>query len=116
MFKKVALMVTSSRRSGQSDKSKLTAGAELPGGAIVMAADDGWESKEASPFVRASLNEEVMVFSQHPVGDESAGQVVLREGQTYRKVGDKELVNGKPKGSKKGEPELHPVGYIEQLP
>ena len=73
------------QKIGPIDKSKLTAGAELPGGAIVMAADDGWESKEASPFVRASLNEEVMVFSQHPVGDEAAGQVVLREGQTYRK-------------------------------
>ena len=37
-------------------------------------------------------------------------------GKLIAKIGDKELVNGKPKGSKKGEPELHPVGYIEQLP
>lgn len=105
------------RKIGPIEKSKLTAGTELPGGAIVMAADDGWESKDASPFVRASMNEEVVVFSQLPVeGDEESGQVILREAQTIRKVDGKDIVNGKPKGSKKGEPELHPVGYIERLP
>ncbi len=99
---------------GPIEKSKLVAGTELPGGAIAMAADDGWE---ATPFVRASLNEEVIVFGQLPAeGQEAEGQVVLREAQTYRKVDGKELVNGKPKGTKKGEPELHPVGFLESLP
>lgn len=109
------------QKIGPLEKTKLTAGTELPGGAIVMAADDGWE---ASPFVRASLNEQVSVFSQHPTEPETTepeatepeGQVILREAQTYRKVGGKELVNGKQKGTQKGEPELHPVGYLESLP
>ena len=109
------------QKIGPLEKTKLTSGTELPGGAIVMAADDGWE---ASPFVRASLNEQVSVFSQHPTEPETTepeatepeGQVILREAQTYRKVGGKELVNGKQKGTQKGEPELHPVGYLESLP
>ncbi len=95
---------------GPVGKAMLVPGTELPGGAIVMAADDGWES---SPFVRASLNEEVIVFSQQ---SEANDQVLLREAQTYRKVGGQEFVNGKAKGTKKGEPELHPVGYLESLP
>ncbi len=99
------------KKIGPLEKSKILAGTELPGGAIVMAADDGWE---ASPFLRASLNEEVIVFSQQPADTE--GQVILREAQTYRKADGKELVNGKQKGTKKGEPELHPVGYLESLP
>ena len=99
---------------GPVAKSTLVPGTELPGGAIVMAADDGWE---ATPFVRASLNENVMVFNQLPTeSKEAEGQVVLREAQTYRKVDGKELVNGQPKGSKKGEPELHPVGFLDSLP
>ena len=99
---------------GPVAKSTLVPGTELPGGAIVMAADDGWE---ATPFVRASLNEKVMVFNQLPTESQAAEeQVVLREAQTYRKVDGKELVNGQPKGSKKGEPELHPVGFLDSLP
>lgn len=102
------------QKIGPLEKSKLIAGTELPGGAIVMAADDGWE---ASPFVRASFHDEVVVFSLQPSqGKDSEGQVTLREAQTYRKAGGKELVNGVQKGTRKGEPELHPVGYLESLP
>ncbi len=102
------------KKIGPIEKSKLVAGTELPGGAIAMAADDGWES---TPFIRASLNEEVIVFNQLPVeGKDGDSQVVLREAQTYRKVNGQELVNGQPKGTKKGEPELHPVGFLESLP
>jgi cation/acetate symporter len=43
--------------------------------------------------------------------------VILRECQTVELKSDKTvLVNGKLKGVKKGEPELHPVGYISRLP
>ncbi len=44
------------------------------------------------------------------------GQVTLREAQTVsRDLDGKLLINGLPKGTKKGEPELHPVGYISKL-
>ena len=44
-------------------------------------------------------------------------QVTLRECQTVQKQPDGSiLVNGRPKGSKQGEPELHPVGYVSRLP
>ncbi|SFI45061.1 sodium/solute symporter [Planctomicrobium piriforme] len=45
------------------------------------------------------------------------GQILLREAQTLTKTADgKVLVNGLPKGTKRGEPELHPVGYLSKLP
>lgn len=44
-------------------------------------------------------------------------RVLLRETQTVGKTADGVvLVNGQPKGRKKGEPELHPIGYIGDLP
>jgi len=45
------------------------------------------------------------------------GKDTLREGQIHTKSSDgNELVNGQIKGEKKGEPELHPIGYISELP
>ncbi|WP_437193719.1 cation acetate symporter [Planctomicrobium sp. SH527] len=47
---------------------------------------------------------------------EADGQVTLRETQTMSRHLDGRLfVNGLPKGKKRGEPELHPVGYISKL-
>ena len=47
----------------------------------------------------------------------SSGQAVLVETQTVTKTPDERvLVNGQEKGMRKGEPELHPVGHISQLP
>ncbi|MBC8868170.1 MAG: cation acetate symporter [Planctomycetes bacterium] len=51
--------------------------------------------------------------------DETDGsdQVTLLEAQTLTKTAQgMRLVNGRPKGTKKGEPELHPVGHISRLP
>ncbi|MCB9873228.1 MAG: cation acetate symporter [Planctomycetaceae bacterium] len=45
------------------------------------------------------------------------GKMILHEAQTMQKRSDGTvLVNGEPKGVKKGEPELHPVGHISKLP
>ncbi|MBP86227.1 MAG: cation acetate symporter [Planctomycetaceae bacterium] len=45
------------------------------------------------------------------------GRWLLHEAQTVQELDDRTiLVNGKPKGSKKGEPELHPVGHVSKLP
>ena len=44
-------------------------------------------------------------------------KMILHEAQTLQKLGDGTvLVNGEPKGVKKGDPELHPVGYVSKLP
>lgn len=43
------------------------------------------------------------------------GEVVLREAQTLEERDGITYVNGQPKGVKKGEPELHPVGFVAQL-
>jgi cation/acetate symporter len=49
--------------------------------------------------------------------DNTKVSVTLRECQTVQKLDDGTvLVNGKPKGTKTGEPELHPVGHVSALP
>ena len=46
-----------------------------------------------------------------------AGTEMLLEAQTTAKRADgKSLVNGQVKGSKTGEPELHPIGHVSKLP
>jgi cation/acetate symporter len=47
----------------------------------------------------------------------ATGKWLLHEAQTVQDLDDgTRLVNGKPKGQKKGEPELHPVGHVSKLP
>jgi cation/acetate symporter len=54
-----------------------------------------------------------VVFSVRNLDD---GQIELREAQSLTETTDgKVFVNGEPKGSKKGEPELHPVGHVSKL-
>jgi len=75
--------------------------------------EGGWKD---SPFVRTRDEESgvVTVWSREVNAE---NEIRLHEAQTVTKTADgKTLVNGKPKGTKKGEAELHPVGYISQLP
>ena len=79
----------------------------------VLPAEGPWEKL---PFVRVRTpgSEQVSVWSVRPAGE---GLVYLDEAQTVTTTPDKRtLVNGLPKGSKTGEPELHPVGWVSQLP
>ncbi len=49
--------------------------------------------------------------------EETEEGIYLREAQVKTTLADKSiLVNGLKKGSKKGEPELHPVGFVGKLP
>ena len=78
-----------------------------------MPPDGDWADSKI-PFVRTSKNGIVQVWSRRDLPD---GQVELLEAQTLTKTKDGDiLVNGKPKGQKKGEPELHPIGHISSLP
>jgi cation/acetate symporter len=80
-----------------------------------IAANDGWEPL-TERFIRLKnrTTGAVSVWSVEESGD---GQLTLRESQTLTKTLDgRILVNGKEKGRKKGEPELHPVGFITELP
>lgn len=48
---------------------------------------------------------------------DAAGESWLHEAQTVTVTSEgTTLVNGKPKGSRKGEPELHPIGHVSKLP
>jgi len=77
----------------------------------------GLEAKEGVPRLIELQDEQAghaVVFSVVTVGK---SQVKLYEGQSLAKTADGTvLVNGQPKGSKKGEPELHPVGHVSKLP
>ena len=58
----------------------------------------------------------VSVWTQQELKSAEGGEI-WREAQTLTKTKDgKVLVNGEEKGTKKGEPQLHPVGHISKLP
>ena len=98
-------------------------------GIQVVAAEGGWQN---APFVRLQEpdSDVVSVWSQEShvptpsitsaeATDSNNGAILLREAQTLTKpknADDPVLVNGRPKGTKKGESELHPVGHITRLP
>lgn len=69
------------------------------------------------PYIQAeflSENEPIRTFRIEPVSDSAA---LLVEAQVVEVTSQGQvLVNGQPKGEKKGEPELHPVGYLSKLP
>ncbi len=69
----------------------------------------------AVPFVR--IEHEAAPPTYWTIKDNGDGTVMLWETQTLRKLEDgTTLVNGETLGTKKGEPELHPVGRITKLP
>jgi len=80
----------------------------------VLPAADGWESlKTRIVRLQDRDTEEISVWR---VLEEDGG-LVLTEAQTKTTTADgKILVNGLEKGTKEGEPELHPIGHITELP
>lgn len=87
-------------------------------GVDVLPAEDGWE-KFDKKFVRVKHREsgDVTVWHLRELNVKSINNIELSESQTLTKTTDgTKLVNGKVKGTKKGEPELHPVGHIVSLP
>ena len=87
-------------------------------GVDVLPAEDGWEKFEKK-FARVKNREsgDVTVWHVRELDGKSDDNIELSEAQTLTKTIDgKKLVNGKVKGTKKGEPELHPVGHIVSLP
>ncbi len=82
----------------------------------VLPAADGWE-KAKEEFVRLKNRTSGEVTVWRASSEEGSPTVTLSEAQTLTKTADgKTLVNGQVKGKKKGEPELHPVGYVVELP
>ncbi len=80
---------------------------------IVLPAEGKWAD---APFVR-TRDEKTKIVTAWSLDAVDDKQVLLREAQTVTKTPDgKLLVNGQVKGTKKGEPELHPVGRISKLP
>jgi cation/acetate symporter len=77
----------------------------------VISPDGEWTD---APFVRTRNDSGVVtVWRREAAGD---GKVRLSEAQTVESRDGHVWVNGQPKGEKKGEPELHPIGYVSKLP
>jgi len=88
--------------------------AELNGRHVVVP-EGPWV--EFPQFVRLRNADSDRVTVWHVEGDDAATVVHLVEAQSItRRRGQKPLVNGQEKGEKKGEPELHPVGFVSRLP
>ena len=80
---------------------------------ILPSNQEGWTDK---PYLRVR-DSETQAVSVWRMDVNTDGEAVLREAQTVSKSADgTTLVNGQPKGSKKGEPELKPIGFISKLP
>lgn len=77
----------------------------------VISPDGEWTD---APFVRTRNDSGVVtVWRREAAGD---GKVRLSEAQTVETRDGHVWVNGQPKGEKKGEPELRPIGYVSKLP
>ena len=80
---------------------------------ILPSDQEGWSEK---PYLRVQ-DAEAQAISVWRMDVNADGEAILREAQTVSKSADgTTLVNGQPKGSKKGEPELRPIGFISKLP
>ncbi len=77
----------------------------------LIPADGEWAD---APFVRT--RNAAGVVAVWSVAEAGEGKVLLHEAQTEELRDGKAWVNGQPKGLKKGDPELHPVGYVSKLP
>ncbi len=98
----------------ESFESELTQSPKLRG-VTVLPPEGDW-AEEAVPFLRTreETTGELTVWRKDML---TPDMVILREAQTVTKTtAGKTLVNGQPKGDEKGEPELHPVGHVSQLP
>jgi cation/acetate symporter len=68
------------------------------------------------PFVRMQDADDGVATVWRIEQTDGSSRVVLRECQTVTTTADgRTLVNGRLRGTKKGEPELHPVGHVSRL-
>ena len=94
---------------------------QLPAGVSLLPGKGGWKDEEKADdlskpgFFRSQGDDnKVTVWSRRQDKD---GKIWLHEAQTLVvQKGGEALVNGEVKGTKKGEPELHPVGHLTKLP
>jgi len=83
----------------------------------VLGAEDGWKSAK-EPFVRLKHSDSGKISVWHvekPAGGGTDWRLTEAQTMTLTSAG-KVLVNGEPKGTKKGENQLHPVGFVKSLP
>ena len=85
---------------------------DRPENTALLPAEGEWEG---TPFVRFQDNDTGRISVWRRASTDSGA--LLYEAQTVTTTADGQtLVNGEPKGIKHGEPELHPVGHVSELP
>jgi len=82
-------------------------------GATILPAEGAWKNTKQEFIRTKNESGDITVWSVAPAGE---GKVNLYEAQTLIEKDGKTFVNGKEKGTKKGEAELHPIGHISKLP
>ena len=88
--------------------------AEL-GGRNIVAPEGAWQ--DAPEFIRLQETDSDRITVWHLEPKDDADTVDVVEAQSVAKrTGQRNLVNGAELGTRKGEPELHPIGFISQLP
>ena len=92
-------------------------GVPLPqlGGRRIVPPEDAW--KHAPQFLRLQDAESDRITVWHLESEPDTETVRVTEAQSVTKrIGQPNFVNGEPIGTEKGQPELHPVGFISRLP
>lgn len=88
--------------------------AEL-GGRSIVPAEGAWA--DFPEFLRLKDADSDRITLWHLDSEENSEVVNVVEAQSLTtRSGEPTLVNGEVKGTNKGEPELHPVGFVSQLP
>ncbi len=88
--------------------------AELDGRSIV-APEGAWNDTAEFVRLKDADGDRITVWHVQPNEDSDTADIVEAQSVTTQ-TGERSLVNGEEKGTKKGEPELHPVGFISKLP
>jgi len=85
------------------------------GGRRIVPPEGAWA--QAPEFLRLQDAETDRITVWHIESEDGAETVNVVEAQSITKrVGQPDFVNGEQLGTKKGQPELHPVGFISRLP
>ncbi len=86
------------------------------GGWEVLPREGSW-SETQHEFVRLQESATGRITAWLVEETDNPANVILVEAQTHvARTGQPDLVNGLEKGDEKGEPELHPVGWVSSLP
>ncbi len=85
------------------------------GGRQIVAPEGAWVDRPEFVRLQEADSDRITVWHRQPADEADTVQLVEAQTVTTGR-GPRPLINGQEMGTKKGEPELHPVGFISRLP